>query len=313
MELFQNGIAVAIFALAVVSLIAAIGRLLLRWKSVRGTTLVSAWWWALAALGCWLTACVLTPIETVDPNTRTALWYFAAVLTVCPGIAVLGARRPVSSVWSVFVVAPLILVLSMPVISSWNANTGRFGWILIETPMLLGFCLVILMGCGNYVGTRFTGQAILVAIATFIVVRSFRIDSGRVRPVLEWLLAANLLSAAVIFAGRRKRAPSGDPASTTETRALELVWARFVNAFGVVWAKRVGERVNRAAEEERLPVRLDFSGTDWAQQSITAEQRADATGRLDFTLNRLLKRFVSPEWFRADPAEATPSSSPSDD
>ena len=68
---------------------------------------------------------------------------------VCASVACRGARSPVCRVWPVFVVLPLVAVLAVPVIATlWNH--GGDVPLEIETPILIGFLLITVMGTGNY-------------------------------------------------------------------------------------------------------------------------------------------------------------------
>ncbi len=145
-------------------------------RPIGGTTLRSAWWWLISAVLLWSfswTADVLT--GGIAPAIADQLWYATAILMLCPPIAVLGAKRPGARVWSAFVIVPLVLVLGWPAMTAWFRDAGITP-LELEIPALLGFGLVLLMGAGNYFGTRFTGPMLIYAAAVGVLIVPFSID-----------------------------------------------------------------------------------------------------------------------------------------
>ena len=292
---------VLLIGLAVCGLVSSTLAIILRRGCISSTTLGPAWCWTIATFAVWTIALIVSVLsQSFEATTQEAVWYFATVISVCPGIAVLGARRPVAGVWTVFVVLPLVFVLSMPLISAWQIKAGRFDTILLETPTFLGFCLVVLMGFGNYVGTRFSLPALLAGTATMLLATSFlsniaddaqaKIGDGDYLPAVFLLTASALLAIGVSRKSRNIEVSGGSP------EPVEAVWREFVATFGIVWAKRVGERINRAAEEERLPARIEISGVAWLADDVSEEAKSRSLSRLEHTLRRLLKRFVDVDW-----------------
>ncbi|MGE5194749.1 MAG: hypothetical protein ACM3U2_19840, partial [Deltaproteobacteria bacterium] len=138
-------------------------------RGFRGTALEPAWWWAALV---WLTWQIV-PIMTVEPSPlarwENVLWYVAAVLALTPPIAVLGARRPTSRVWAWFVLVPLVLVFSWPLLPLLRGSGGASVFSL-EEPVVVGYALVLVMGAGNYLGLRFSPSALLWMTGLFLVV-----------------------------------------------------------------------------------------------------------------------------------------------
>lgn len=218
------------------------------------------------------------------------LWYLVGVAALCPLVAVLGARRPVDRVWPAFVLLPLFLVLGLPAISSfWRGTPAP---LQLETPTVVGFAIVLVMGAGNYLFTRLSlpvsllaaGIALLVYPLTEFGTATNRspVDSAGYAGVCLGLAAA---SAFVLMRRRNDGLPPH-----------ERLWVDFRNAFGIVWAKRVMDRINWTAREEGWPARLDFAGLVWTQDAPGEDEKRRTIDRLTDTFRWLLKRFVDEAW-----------------
>ncbi len=284
-----NSLAIPGFLVAVMALIRALPRL-------RGTTLLAAWGAAALTLAAWVGSWVLTHVmETIaDSSAAGHLWYGVAVLALCPPVAVLGARRPVSHAWPWFVLLPLVSVFSIPSLTViWRDGTSSP--LQLETPMLLGLVLVLVMGVGNYVSTRHTLPALLYGTAVALLI----LPATQFGPPCGWspgdcrtagTLCFGLAAAAVIWTTRDNR---------ESARGSECVWRDFRDTFGLVWAKRVMERVNWSAREENWSATLDLAGLNWATGDLSDEDRRHTRDRLEQTFRWLLKRFVDDRWLEA--------------
>ena len=159
--------------------------------------------------------------------------------------------------------------------------------------MLAGYGLVLLMGTGNYFGTRFGFAAFFAAAAAMCVVVSMSelgsrltIERHVARP---W--ATIVLTLAVWQAGFQL----GKSSAARGRSRFDRVWVDFRDLFGVVWARRIADRVNEAAAQGNWPVRLaswGFVPIDPHGPEFNAEQSA----QVEQTLRWLLRRFVDPEW-----------------
>jgi hypothetical protein len=229
------------------------------------------------------------------------LWLGAAVLMISPFIAALGARRPGSRVWSWFVVLPAVVVLMLPAVTAWNRDL-RPTALLLEIPMVAGYCLVLVMGTGNYVGRRFALAGCLVAVACLAVICPMSDFGARIswpRNVIH-SAATILLSLGVWIGARQARLPT-----SKGRNAIERVWNDFRDFFGVVWARRFMDRVNDVACHEGWPVRLHFDGLAPANDpSKPVELTPEQAARIESVLRWLLRRFVDPEWIDERMVEA---------
>lgn len=281
--------------LSFVALMTALTVVFRGFRCLNGTTLVTAACWALTGLGA---AGASALHESITGGNRPAIsdfaWYASAVVLLCPGIAVLGARKPGAAAWSWFVLLPLVLVLMWPAVASTSLQ-NLDARLELEEPAMIGFAVVLVMSCGNYFGTRYTLPSLLFAISLALFV-------GPMSPTLAGMLpsaGAARLAGSVLLAfstlivlGRSQVAA---PPFEAQSTALDIVWFEFVDAFGMVWAKRVMDRVNQSATHERWAGRLELHGFVW-QPDCSEADRSRTEERLDHTLRWLLKRFVEPEW-----------------
>ena len=82
---------------------------------VRGTTLTTSASWGVAVAVSWcVTATLIATWFRESSEWQDQLWYWTAVLSLVPPIAVLGAKRPGSEAWNFFVLLPLVCVLGWP-------------------------------------------------------------------------------------------------------------------------------------------------------------------------------------------------------
>ena len=265
-------------------------------KHLRQTTLPTATWCAIGGLA--IAACAQS-VELANPSESNGWvdlgWYFAAVILLCPGIAVLGARRPGASTWAFFVLLPLVLVLMWPAVASFQV--ARLADPLeIESPALVGVCLVLVMSGGNYFGTRYTLSMLYFAAALILMVVPMSVaapDFFPERSAARFVASLGLLLA-LAETNRRSRAVPDDDVSR-----FDVLWFDFMDSFGVVWAKRVMDRVNESARHENWTRRLELHGFVPHGEPSTPAEEARTEERMEHTFRWLLKRFVNPEWIDA--------------
>lgn len=271
---------------------------------LNGTTLHTSWNWAAIASLAALAAAILDACRFPSLNWRALLWYLATLLALCPPIAVLGARRPGARVWNWFVLLPLLAVLGWPAATVMNV-TGQPGVLQLETPPILGCCLVLIMGTGNYLGTRFALAACLYFVAVGLLVLPFwtAASGWKATPGELRQIALGCWGAAALAAAWAARPAAERPAG------IDRVWHEFRNTFGVVWSHRIQERVNAEATRERWPARLTPAGFAW-QPDATADDRRQCQPRFEHTLRWLLRRFVDEEWIDARLDPTNPDTGP---
>ncbi|MDG1898113.1 MAG: hypothetical protein P8J37_24690 [Fuerstiella sp.] len=273
----------------------------------RATTAAGAWLWAVAAtLTCLAAAvCQLDALSFTD-RVVSVVQYLSAVLLLTPLIHILGARRPGITAWPWFVVLPLIIVLQWPAASELlgdNSDTA----IRIPSPTVIGYLLMLLMGSGNYFGTACTSSMLFGASGATLILL----------PVTEWatfsdgrffLLGTTMLAISAALLPRhffRQDAANMTP---------DQLWSDFRDLYGIVWAKRVMDRVNQFAVREHWDVRMTLDGF----QAVPAEPERHAgpvcesqaedrsaefseaapTARSWQVLCWVLHRFVEPEFLR---------------
>ena len=278
--------------------------------AVRGTTLVGAVGWSWAAWGVWLSTWVADGVFHSDSAFVELGWYTAALLTVCPALSILGAKRPGARVWTLFVVLPFLLVFTWPLLADWVRDSTLRSF-QVELPMCLGYVLVLVMGFGNYVGTRWTLPAILIAGAAGTLMWTFdghTAQSESDREMAARMIATGLLclSGGVVWLSNRR--------PNLSQPGLDEFWDRYRNAFGIVWAIRFMERVNATAEKEQWFARWELDRIAW--QGATEDERQRTLERMEHTVRWLGRRFVDPEWLdemmpNTTPGESHPDQTPS--
>ena len=294
--------------MASVAIVSSVPPVLTARNRLRKTTLLEAWLWGAVALGAWACTFFVTEVlGVVSEGLADQMWLASAVLMVCPFIAVLGARRPGSRVWSLFIVAPLAVVLDLPAATAWNRDFHPAP-LRLEVPMLAGYGLVLLMGAGNYLGTRFALPALLAAVAMLLVPVSMsslhwfpesfpaRAAATLLLGIAVWMAAIASRKAASRVVGLR---PSPIPIGEGRVRVaitFDRLWNDFRDLYGIVWARRVMDRVNDAAVHEAWPVRLHLNGFAAPDPAHPPSPSPNQLQQIERTLRWLLRRFVDPEW-----------------
>jgi hypothetical protein len=257
------------------------------------TTLVTAWGWALAANVLALGSGIVDSLLGMLPSGwGEILWYFTAIVGLCPAIAVLGARRPMSRVWNLFVIVPLLAVLGWPAMAVLLMDGLNPRELHLEAPPLAGFGLVLVMGNGNYVGTRYIWCVVLGAVGQLLLLGSLAVETWATPTTASVIRPLGLicLSAGPILARCLMSSRDAPPAG------VDRVWSDFQNSFGIVWARRIMEHFNQEAHHKQWQVRLDPGGLSHTDDSAARPRGLDEGERF---MRWLLRRFVDEEWINA--------------
>jgi len=244
----------------------------------------------------WTTVWVTTVLTSiVEEEVADRLWYLCSVLMLCPPIAVLGARKPGLQAWNWFVLVPLVLVFGFPAMAL-RGSSSLTAPLQIELPAAIGFGLVLVMGAGNYVGTRFTPAAGLLVLALLLIVGSLTSSVSEFFPSTVTSRIWGTLCLSVAFITAACRAKRTLPTTNSTTLRMNQIWIDFRDNFGIVWSRRIMDRINRIAEEEHWPVRLDLHGFLALAGTAEAEVSLQVNARVEQVLRWQLRRLVEPEW-----------------
>jgi hypothetical protein len=248
--------------------------LLLAWRASRGTTLLHASAWALAAWAAWLTAFTLTALES--GASAIPARYVALCLTACAGVAVLGARRPGAGVWN-FVVTGLLAVLLLPIAEG-------LGSLRLDAPRSVFLAMLLAIGILNYVPTRFSAAVICLAIGCGIELVLLAMPRVETRSLEHAASFSRCLLAASPWFGLIQWRSARPPAST-----FDQIWLDFRDRYGLVWSQRTREQFNRAAANAGWPLVLRWRGLRMLATASPLDEEVQ-TAAID-ALRALLKRF----------------------
>ena len=226
-------------------------------------------------------------------------------------MAVLGSRRPGVRVWAWFILFPMLFALGWPLIALRLQGSELRG-LHLETPQVVTFLLVLVMSLGNYLGTRFTLSTLLYGASILAIVASSWVDcpawlSNR-SAVRFWSTFLNVF--AICLTGTLSR-----PISKNR---FDRLWFDFFDTFGIVWGRRIQDRLNFIATKEGWPTRLELNGFEWSDElkpaaSVLVQNTSElpkletelqrrnfqvnqVEKRMEYTFRWLLRRFVDPPW-----------------
>jgi hypothetical protein len=236
------------------------------WRANRHTTLRHALAWSTVAWFAWLALL----LAGSDGTTVATYRYLALCLASCASIAVLGAREPLAGPWN-FVLLGLLAVLLLPLTEN----------VLLGTPLLdplrLVFVLATLaVGILNYLPTRLSGMVLVIGLACGAEL-ALLLDMVTDETARTWLI--HISRSAVPLACWLGWAMMRGKEATSE---FDRHWLAFRDRFGLMWAQRLREQFNRAAEHAGQHVWLRWRGL----------RGGPATADTMEILRALLKRFV---------------------
>lgn len=259
-------------------------------RRLRGTTLTAPLIWAAGSLGLLLLLAAYESFEGAgaDVSGTRLIRYIVACSTLCPGMALLGAKRPQHRAWD-FIVASLWIVLTIPAIQALVFSSEpqldihpAWRWFLF---------ILITVQCTNHLPTRLWPSALAIFLGQLVLLAEFLpVAAGRVDAELRWIVAAMFLfflASAYAYLRFAWRKPTA--------RSLDRVWLDFRDAYGAVWGLRIRDRVNQLAEREQWPVRLEWNGF----QPIDSGMAAIPWDQIEICLSGLLRRFVNSDWIAA--------------
>lgn len=265
--------------------------LVLRWRSLRGTTLRAPLVWAAVALVAIAAAESAIAWLAVSQTFAVHLRYLAAVCTFCPLMALLGAKRPQDRGWQ-WVVATLVLVAALP-----SLNTMAF---FPASPIELhGFVRWFLvlplwgLGLANHLPTRLWPASLLASGGQLWLL-------APQMPEFAWLLPPGLGSdlrvatAAAALAMAATLWAVAWPARRPAAQPLSQLWLDFRDGFGTVWGLRIALRFQATAKICHWPQSLTWQGLP-AEESLPPETHL----AMEQALRTLLRRFVSDDWIAA--------------
>ncbi|MGI9178635.1 MAG: hypothetical protein ACR2IT_12365, partial [Pirellulales bacterium] len=135
----------------------------------RGTTAVPAAVWAGAAAAVFAVEASCRAAGLVqDPAAFAALRLVVVALSLCPTMALLGAKRPQHGVWQ-FIVGSLAFVLAMPAVSATLVRPGTPPDVHALQRWFMP--LLVVVGWMNFAATRRGPSAALIAIGQLLLMR----------------------------------------------------------------------------------------------------------------------------------------------
>jgi hypothetical protein len=277
-------------------------------------TLRTAWYWCIPALVAHVMASTASFVPSLmSARSETLMHFVAAALLLTPAVSVLGARRPGASAWPWFVTLPMLLVLLWPAVNE-AMQTDAARPIQPGTPAVIGILTVLVMTGGNYFGTRNTAAAAgyATAVLCHLAAATGFVDSSATAAFAA--VVALTVAACLSWWNFSTALPEDAASGQSRQQRVNTMWFHFRDLFGIVWAKRVADRVNQFAARESWSVILTLDGLtmrdDETSQSSVVGSR-ESSGSLpplcDQALDRpqqvlcwVLRRFATPPWFELE-------------
>lgn len=263
----------------------------LKRPAVRGTTLLAvAWWHAVATLS--LVAAAGISWLAREPSLFTTAGpprYVAGVATLCPMMALLGAKRPQSRAWSA-IVAALWLILALPGIGA--ELYGHHDALTIDSLRSAFLMVLVVIGVVNALPTRAAPAYFLQGCGQFLLLAPYLPRD----PFPEGSALPGLLGVMFFATGVVAWLPGGAPRPRA-SRPLNHAWLDFRDAFGLVWAARVLDRFNQESLRHGWKFRLTWSGLRPIGGTANGcELSPQVDQQMRRLLRSLLRRFVSRQW-----------------
>ena len=283
------------FVAVFLSLVASLSVLLLlaRMKPLfAGLTVRYSWRWAIVSAVALLVSIAMSGLFfAVSPAVSSLLQLLSVVLMLTPAVSTLGARNPGVSTWQIFVVVPLIIVLLWPGLSDLISSRGQEP-LRLGVPAFSGLCLVLLMSMSTCVGTSLTFASLFFFSAVSLGLFP---SMGWMDLMSPWQSAIPfLLVVAVALAARSIRIRSrAIETACTRSELLDASWALFQDFYGLVWARRIQDRVNQFASRENWNVLLTYEGFRDANGNAPSDEELEKPRD---ALRWVLTRFADDQW-----------------
>lgn len=284
-----------ITGVALTATLAAAVILLRAYRTVAGTTLVIPWAWALLTFACITAANLYATFVLQDRidnpwGSFSSIHFLAACGTLCPLVALVGAKRPQHNAWN-FVVLSLWGMLALPAAEVIFLQPGQ----ILEINSFRSWFLLLLIAAEffNFMATRYAISCALLVVAQLIWLAPWLpfvlwFPAGR----FDWeLLGLLCASAGIITAWTVTLRP------THADNAYDRLWFDFRDSFGLFWSLRLIERVNDTAKQAGWDFDLGWSGFRTKQDfKPLGKLPPEIDAALRNCLQGLLRRFVSREW-----------------
>lgn len=282
---------------AVAATLAASVILLRAYRTLAGSTLVIPWGWSLGTFGCiaatsFYAKFVLTHRSDNPYGPFSSIHFLAACGTLCPLVALIGAKRPQHTAWN-FVVLSLWGMLALPAAEVIFLQPGQ----KLEINSFRSWFLLALIAAEffNFIGTRYAFSCAALVLAQLIWLGPWLpfglwFPAGRFDWELMGLLCA---SVAIITAWAIALRP------TRASNPYDELWFDFRDSFGLFWSLRLVERVNDTASAKQADWDFDlgWGGFRTKQEFLTlGKLPPEVDAALRNCLSGLLRRFVSREW-----------------
>lgn len=261
-------------------------------RLVAGLTVKYSVRWSLVAASSLLLSAVMSgQLFETSPATSSLLHLVSVVLLLTPSVSTLGARNPGVVTWQVFVVIPLIIVLLWPGLSDLISSRGQEP-LRLGIPAFSGLCLVLMMSMSTCVGTSLTLASLFFLSAV----------SLGLCPAMGWMALASpwqslipfLLLGGVSLALRSIRFRlSAIEMARTKSELVDASWSLFQDLYGLVWSRRIQDRVNQFAARERWNVLLTHEGFRDADGNSPTDQDLEKPRE---ALRWVLTRFADEQW-----------------
>lgn len=252
-------------------------------KKLAGTTLTAPCVWIAISATCLAGLALLEITQPSETIGVSALRFTVAASTLCPLVAVLGAKRPQDRGWQ-WIVLSLWLIVVWPAAQALAHPAGPR--VELFTPWKLFLVGLVAMGPLNYLPTRHWFASLLVAGGQLVLLSDFL----GVSAMNEWQLPTALgcfVIAAMTVVLRKHEQVSIDQTLANDTAR----WLRFRDGFGAFWAIRVMQRVNETAGVRNWPVRLTWSGFEDATDGNSSALNQVQNQEVEQTFDTLLRRF----------------------